>query len=144
MTREDAGKYSAKHASGATPNPETAAALTSRALDDRVSCTDAMTVATELGVSPAEVGKTLDLLEYRIVRCQLGLFGYSPQKRIVKPAEHVTDEVRDELERRAADGEISCASCWSIADTLSIERMEVSSACERLGIKIRHCQLGAF
>jgi len=37
-----------------------------------------------------DVGGTIDLLEIHLNKCQLGLFGYSPKKMIVKPAENVT------------------------------------------------------
>lgn len=144
MTHEDEGHYSAKHPHGTSANPALTAALTERAQDGRVSCTAAHELAAAFKVAPAEVGKTADLLELRIVECQMGLFGYSPEKRIVKPADEVSDELRDSLQRYAANGRISCATCWKIADDLGLEKMTVSSACERLVIKVRHCQLGAF
>ncbi len=144
MTHEDEGHYSAKHPHGTPADPALAAALTQTAQDGRVSCTAAHELAAAFKVAPAEVGKTADLLELRIVECQMGLFGYSPEKRIVKPADEVSDELRDSLQRYAANGRISCATCWKIADDLGLEKMTVSSACERLGIKVRHCQLGAF
>ena len=78
------------------------------------------------------------------MECQLGLYGYSPEKRIVKPAGNVTQELRNQLDRVAGDGRISCASCWKIAETIGLEKMAVSSACEALAIKIKRCQLGAF
>ena len=144
MTREDAGHYSIKHPKGTTYDPALAEALEQKAPDGLLSCTTAHEIASAFAVPPAEVGKTADLLEYRIVECQMGLFGYSPEKRIVKPADEVSDQLRDSLQRYAADGRISCATCWKIADDLALEKMAVSSACERLGIKVKHCQLGAF
>ncbi len=90
------------------------------------------------------MGKTADLLEYRIVECQMGLFGYSPEKRIVRAPEHIDQPLREQLERYAADGRINCATCWKIAADLGLEKMAVSSACEGLGIKVKNCQLGAF
>ena len=144
MTHEDAGHYSSKHPEGTSYDPALAAALTERAEDGRITCTAAFGVAETFKVPSYEVGKTIDLLELRIVECQLGLFGYSPEKRIVKPAEAVPDDLRDRLQKITAEGRISCASCWKIADTLGIGKMAVSSACELLGLKIKPCQLGAF
>ena len=95
-------------------------------------------------MSPSEIGKTADLLEYRITRCQLGLFGYSPHKKIVEAAKNASAEVREQLSRFGADGTISCAACWKVADTLGRERMEVAAVCELLELKIEPCQLGAF
>jgi hypothetical protein len=81
MTHEDAGKYRAKHPAGTAYDPAVAAALTARAEEGKISCTDAHAVAGESGIAPAEAGRTADLLELRIHRCQMGLFGYSPEKR---------------------------------------------------------------
>ena len=144
MTHEDAGKYGAKHPAGAVVDPSIAAALEQRAEDGRVTCVAAHEVAGILSVAPAEVGKAIDLREYRIIECQLGLFGYEPRKKVVQPAETLSDPVREQLDRLAKGGEISCASAWGIADGLGLPRMSVASACELLGIKIRRCQLGAF
>ncbi|MBN1632248.1 MAG: hypothetical protein JW990_21030 [Thermoleophilia bacterium] len=144
MTHEDEGHYSLKHPDGTTHDPALATALCERAVDGRLTCTVAHGVAEAFKVPPAEVGKTADLLELRIVECQMGLFGYSPEKRTVKAADTVSHELRDQLERLGGDGRISCATCWKIAETLGIEKMAVSSACEALGLKVKHCQLGAF
>jgi len=144
MTHEDAGHYSAKHPDGALCDPAIATALAAKAEDGRIRCDAAHVIAAAFGAGPSEIGRTADLLEYHIVECQLGLFGYSPEKRIVKPAEEVSDDLRDRLLKTTGDGRISCASCWKIADTLGVEKMTVSSACEALGIKVKHCQLGAF
>lgn len=144
MTHEDAGHYRAKHPDGTLYDPALADALTERAEDDRVTCTAAFDLVETFKVAASEVGKTADLLEFRITECQLGLFGYSPEKRIVKPAEEVSDDLRDHLLGAAADGRITCAVCWNIARTLGLEKMAVSEACEKLGLKVKNCQLGAF
>lgn len=145
MTHEDAGKYSAKHPAGTLCDPAIAAAIKQKAENGRVACVVAHGIAADLKTTPSEIGKTVDLMEYRIVKCQLGLFGYSPEKKIVRAAEDVSEALRDHLQRSAADdGKISCAACWEIARTFGIKKMMVSAACECLGIKIRPCQLGAF
>jgi hypothetical protein len=144
MTHEDAPKYSAKHPAGTPSDPAVADALGDKAVDGTITCADAFSVAADLSMSPSEIGKTADLLEYRITRCQLGLFGYSPHKKIVEPAKKASAEVREQLSRFGADGTISCAACWKIADTLGVERMEIAAVCELLGFKIEPCQLGAF
>lgn len=144
MTHEDAGHYGAKHPAGTTCDPAVVAAVRERMVDDTIACTAAHEAAAACGVAPAEVGRAADLLECRLSECQLGLFGYSPQRRIVEPAEEITGELRERLTGAATDGRISCASCWAIADTLHIERMAAAAGCELLGLKITHCQLGAF
>jgi hypothetical protein len=144
MTHEDAGHYSAKHPVGMTVDPEIAAVLQESATDGRVTCAAAHDIAEDLGLPPAEVGKAMDLLELRIVACQLGLFGYSPEKKIVKPAEDVSDELRTLLDAAAPEGRITCLACWDIARALGLAKMTVSATCEHLGLKVRPCQLGAF
>lgn len=144
MTHEDAGKYSAKHPAGTVVDPTVAAALKVMAADGRITCAAAHGVAGDLEVAPSEIGTAIDLMEYRIIECQLGLFGYAPERKIVKAADAVSDDLRDRLHKAAPDGVISCASCWGIAQALDMARMDVAAACERLDFKIRPCQLGAF
>jgi hypothetical protein len=84
------------------------------------------------------------LLEVRITECQMGLFGYTPDKRIVKPVEHMSDELRARVDAAAKDGRITCAACWRIAQDLGLQKMDVSAACEALGLKVKNCQIGAF
>jgi hypothetical protein len=144
VTAEYAGKYSRKHLEGTRPDPAIVAAIEEVAEEGRVSCAVAHDLADELAVTPAAVGRTMDLLEYRIVKCQMGIFGYDPEKKIVKPATAVSDELRARILRAAPQGRISCAACWKVAEASGIQKIAVASACETLGIKIKPCQLGAF
>lgn len=144
MPHEYAGHYSTKHPEGTPCDPAIAAALKEAAADGRITCVAAHGVAETLKVPPSEVGKAADLLEFRVIDCQMGLFGYSPEKRLVKPAERVSDELRERVQKAVADGRITCAACWKIARELGMEKMAVSSACERLGLKVKNCQIGAF
>jgi hypothetical protein len=91
-----------------------------------------------------KVGETLDLLEIRLKRCQLGLFGFAGKKLIVEPAAEVSPELEKAIRGSLADRRLSCLSAWKIADEMGIARMDVTSACEALKIKIKPCQLGAF
>ena len=144
MTHEDAGHYAIKHPAGTPHDPEVARGLSARAKNGHITCMAAFEVIEALGVTPAEVGMALDLQEFRIVKCQLGLFGYSPEKRIVKPAAEVSEDMRERILRAADGAGITCAACWQIAESLGVPRMDVSNACERLGLKVTDCQLGAF
>ncbi len=144
MTHNDAGHYSAKHAPGGKPDERIAAAVLRKVAQGELACADAEQIGNEFGVSMAEVGRTLDLLEIRISRCQLGLFGYAPEGKSVRPAGQVSPEFEDAIRSRLSDGRFSCTAAWMIAADMKIPRMEVSSACETLKIKIKPCQLGAF
>jgi len=89
MTHSDAGRYAAKHGKDGSPDEKIAAAVRANLTVGELACAVAERISGELGVSMADVGRTADLLETRIGRCQLGLFGYdapageqfSPPKR---------------------------------------------------------------
>ena len=144
MTHRDAGDYSTKHEAGEKPNPEVAKAVTAAADAGKIACAQVFSIASELGVSPSEAGKTVDLLKIRLVKCQLGLFGYTPDKSIVKPAEKVSPELESTIRSRVADERLPCGQAWQIADDLNLTKLDVSCAAETLGIKVKPCQLGAF
>jgi hypothetical protein len=90
------------------------------------------------------VGKTADLMEYRLVKCQLGLFGYKPGSDILTPATPENPAVVEAIRNGLVDGRLPCKTAWKIAADHDVRKMTVSAACEALGIKIKPCQLGAF
>jgi len=143
MTREHAGHYSQKHP-GDTLDPGLARAVSERAREGRLACAAAFALAKELSLSPAEVGRTLDLLELKISRCQLGLFGYNPGYNKPKPAQSVEPELEEAIRRELVNGRLPCAAAWQLAGQRGLARLEVTSACNKLGLKISQCQLGAF
>ncbi len=144
MTHEDAGHYASKHPKGIKADPTLEKQVRQALSDNHISCAAAHTIATELSIPPSQVGMTIDLLEARITKCQMGLFGYSPQKNIVKPAQSVSLALKNAIQTKQLDGRISCLNCWEIASQQGIKKMALASACECLGLKIKPCQLGAF
>jgi len=116
----------------------------SRADNGAMACAVAFAIAERLNVAPIDVGRALDLEDISIVKCQLGLFGYKPEKKIVKPMKKVPDGLRKEITAGLADGRLPCAQAWLIAERFNMSKMDISAACEKLGIKIKPCQLGAF
>lgn len=144
MTHEDRGHYSKKHPPDRQPRPETEEAVKNRSKEGEVPCAVAFTIVDDLNVTPEEVGFTIDSLENTIVKCQLGLFGYRPQKRIVKSAESVSEELQKAINSSLVDERLPCATAWSLAERFGLPKMEISSACEKLQIKVSSCQLGAF
>ena len=113
-------------------------------MDGKISCAEASRIAGQLQVSMADVGVTIDLLEIYLNKCQLGLFGYSPKKMIVKAAENVTPGLEAAIRKALVRERLPCLSAWKIAAETGRTRMAISSACEKLKIKIKPCQLGAF
>jgi len=144
MTHEDRGHYSKKHKPGREVRPDIAEAVTKNAANGTISCATAHKIARELNISPEEIGFTIDSSEIRITKCQLGLHGFRPEKKIVKAAETLSQEMETAINDSLVDGRLSCAAAWDIAKKMGMARMEVSAACEALGVKIYSCQLGAF
>lgn len=140
----DTAHYARKHGPVATVDPVLRDGLLKRAADRKLPCAVAFDVAELLGVSPDEVGRAADLLELRLVKCQLGLFGYRPQKSIVKPAASVPPELEKAILAGLIDDRLPCKTTWKIAKRLGIQKMKISAACDAMKIKIRPCQLGAF
>jgi hypothetical protein len=144
MKHEKGQKFSAKHGSGALADPTIKAEIEKKAGAGEIACAAAFQIADALGIPPAEVGKTIDLLEFRINKCQLGLFGYKPHKKAVQPKQPANQEMEDALRKALVDGKLACSDAWRIARGFNVPKMSVSGACEALGIKIKPCQLGAF
>jgi len=144
MTHEEKGHFRQKHSPDRKLNERVTAAVKGKVKDGAMACAVAFEVAESLGVPPGEVGFTLDSLEVNIVKCQLGLFGYAPVKRIVKPAERVPPDLEKAIRGALVKDRLPCSSSWALAEKRRLKKMEISSACEALGIKIGPCQLGTF
>ena len=123
---------------------EVGEALQAQASDGEVSCAQAFRIAGELGARPLDLGQIADEVGARFVRCQLGLFGYGPQKSIVEPAADVPAELEQALREGLILDHLPCAVAWAIASRFTIPKLHVSAAAERLGIRIAQCQLGGF
>jgi len=144
MAREDGPKFSGKHGANAQADPNATDKIKQNAVNGEVACAVAFKIADELNITPAEVGKAIDLLDYRIMKCQLGLFGYLPDKKRVKPKAPEDQQLEQAIRDALVDEKLVCGDAWSIASRFKVPKMTVSAACEALGIKIKPCQLGAF
>lgn len=144
MTIQDRGHYSKKHSGGRKIDAKIVKFIEEKASDKKITCAGAFKIAEICGTTADEIGFTLDMLEIRIIRCQMGIFGYEPEKKVVKPMDQIPDELKSAIKSKLAEGRLTCASAWEIAGTLNIPKMHVSSACEGLAVKIKPCQLGAF
>lgn len=115
-----------------------------RAPNGELPCLVAFQIARELDALPTEVGMTADLLNFKLIKCQLGLFGYKPKKKIVKPEGEVNQDMIVAIREGLVGGQLPCKSAWDIASRFKVPKMTISGACESLNIKIKECQLGAF
>ncbi|MFA4915243.1 MAG: hypothetical protein WC560_01050 [Syntrophales bacterium] len=125
-------------------NGKIAEAVRMKAVEGKIACADAAGIADKLNVAICEVGANLDLIGMRITKCQLGLFGHALRKTSIPSAETVVPELEKAIRDKLIDNCLPCAACWDIAGQLGIARMNVSSTCDALDIKVKPCQLGAF
>lgn len=132
-----------KHA-GKSPDPKIEAELAIKNIEGELPCALAFDVATDLNVTPAEVGVTCDLVNIKISKCQIGLFGYQPNKKPVTAAKEPTAALKEAILSAQTDKRITCQIAWEIAARLKVGKIAVGSACEAMGIKVKDCQVGAF
>lgn len=143
MGHQDRGHYARKH-QDQDQNPEIADRIKASARQDMIECASAHRIAKATGCTPSQIGVQADLLELRIARCQMGLFGYGPKKKNLNPDVKISDALKKDILNGQKEGRISCRSCWDIARANKISRTDMGSACEKLEVRIKPCQLGAF
>ncbi len=121
------------------------------ALDENghLSCEAAHEIASKSESTPEEVGKRATDLGIQITRCQLGFFGYAPEKgmpgyKIVHKLDTLPEPVSAEVKNAAAEGKVSCREVWRIAEKHNVKRPDMGDIVETLGIKVTPCQLGCF
>lgn len=144
MTHEDKGHYRKKHPPEKNLPPSLIGEVRKVVRENRISCARAFRVAATTGAPPDQVGAAIDIEEISLEKCQLGLFGYGPERKILHPLEEVPPKLKKAVEESLVEGRLPCASAWEIAKRLRLSRVTVASACETLKIRISRCQLGAF
>ncbi len=143
MTHKDSGNYGKKR-EGIPLNEKIANKIKEKLQENKISCAQAHSIAEELDIKPAEVGATIDLLEIRINKCQLGLFGYENKKNIPPLTEKVGPDIESAIKSSLSGGKLKCIDAWNIARKFNITRPMMAAICESMKIKISECQLGAF
>ena len=144
MTHEDKGKFFTKHPKDTKVDEDLKKEILEQVKNSSLSCKKAEEIAGEMGFSLEETGRTIDILNIKITKCQLGLFGYGETQKIVQSAKEIPPELKESITSALEDERLSCVAAWEIAGKLNISRMKVAAACEALQIKIKPCQLGAF
>lgn len=137
-------KYSKKHQQKEVADPVVKNTILHRAKDGKISCADAFDIARELNAPVASVGITIDLLDIKLTKCQLGLFGYKPKKKLLRPSNVADPDLKGAISEALAKGRLSCKRAWNISSRFNVNKITVSSTCEFMEIKINDCQLGAF
>ena len=136
--------FSTKHGPDEKPDTLIKNEILKQTKNDKIPCAVAFEIAKELQISPETVGKTADVMNFKLTKCQLGLFGYQPKKKIIKPQDNINEDVKDAVSDALVQGRLSCKRAWDIASRLQVSKMTVSSACEAMKVKIKDCQIGAF
>ena len=111
--------------------------------DGKIACAKVFDVIREYTFFPDIAGFTLNQNKTKLNLCQLGLFGYPEGKKIIE-CDSVSEDLEDKIYSSLEDEKLPCAAAWNIAAELNMKKLEVTAACEKLGIKINKCQLGAF
>ena len=142
--RAKKGNFKEKHPKGTSPDPLILDSVKNRIRDNAITCADATEISQRLQKPMLDVGTAIDLMEGQITKCQLGLFGFYPQSKIVSPAETIDPEIEKAIRSSLKNGRLPCYEAWEIAKSFGLPRLDVAALCEAIGIKITPCQLGAF
>ncbi len=127
----------------------------------QLSCEEAYIVAEARGVNPQAVRQQADNLGIRISRCQLGLFGYAPEKgrpgfraagEAVRGSGQKTEEKMEPVPEKVAtavgdtcsNNEITCVELWELGRAHNVSRFDMGCLAESLELSVRRCQLGCF
>jgi hypothetical protein len=144
MSKDNRSSFSEKHGGSMPPEAGLAAEIQRRAKNASLACAVAFDIAADLGKSPAEVGKAADLLNLRLEKCQLGLFGYGTRRKIADPRPPSDETLAEAIRQGKVDDRLPCKTAWEIAARFKVSKLSIGNACEFMGIKIKPCQLGAF
>ena len=110
----------------------------------KLPCAVAFDIAKQNQMLVKKIGQTADSAGIRLSKCQLGLFGYPPENKIIKSLDTVEPELQSAINEVQKDNVIQCADIWDIAKKMGMKKLHVSCACETMALKIKGCQLGAF
>jgi len=118
--------------------------IKARLQSGKLPCAVAFDIAEQNHIPVHTVGQTADTEGVRLSKCQLGLFGYLPDNKIIKPLETIEPELEAAINNIQKNNVIQCPEIWEIAKKMGMRKLHVSCACETLKLKIKACQLGAF
>jgi hypothetical protein len=136
--------FSDKHGEGIKVRPDLADIVRENSTEGKLPCAVAFKIAREMNLTPTEVGVALDILEIKISKCQMGIFGYGKDNKFSKPMKDVPVSLEKAIRKNLAEDKLACRDAWQIAEILGIGKMDVTAACDAMGIKVSPCQLGAF
>lgn len=137
-------RFSKKIPEGFSPDDTLCERITSQVKDNQMACASAFALARELQIPESIVGYHLNHLDIPLVKCQIGLFGHSKGAKLIKTLDYVDSRLEAGIRDLVSGGVLSCEMVFRLSGELGISKVDVGSACETLGIKIKHCRFGAF
>lgn len=143
MSLEEGKTYADKHASDTQIDSNIRDQINAHKKDDTLPCAVAFEIANQLNVTPQQVGTTIDLMNLKLVKCQIGLFGYDGGKKLT-PDHSPDPALKEAILSASVDNRMPCTKAWEIAEQSNIGKLTLGNVCEGLGIRIKPCQLGAF
>jgi hypothetical protein len=144
MSKDKPQKFSDKHKAAEKPNPEITSKIEHRSKNTEIPCARVFEIVEETGFLPADIGKNIDLMNYKLIKCQLGLFGYTPEKKIVNAQDTPNNDLKNAIKNALVNEKLPCQSAWEIAARFQVPKLTVSGVAEGMGVKVKPCQLGAF
>ena|SRR5271157_4216850 len=116
--------------------------------DNQLSCVLAHNLAGKWGVMPEALGAAAREIGIRIIRCQIGLFGYGPKGtpsyRVVQAADNIPKGLTVEVHAELVDGRLPCRAAWALAQRSGLTYRQMGDVVVALGLKVKPCQLGQF
>jgi hypothetical protein len=116
MSERKRKPYSQKHDPNLRPDSRIEKEMKKRDAGREIPCALAFEIAEGLGVEPEDVGRTADVLDIPLVRCQLGLFGYKPENKIIRADDTTNQEIKNALIGSSHHHRLPCEKAWQIAD----------------------------
>lgn len=144
MSESKRKPYSQKHDPNLRPDSRIEKEMKKRDASREIPCALAFEIAEGLGVEPEDIGRTADVLDIPLVKCQLGLFGYQPDNKIIRAEDTTNREIKNAVIESSHNHRLSCEKAWQIADRFNISKRTVGNLCQANRIKIKDCRLGAF
>jgi len=144
MTHEDKGKYFKKHPEGTKINEALKQEILKQTSDNNISCAAAEKISQATNTPLSEIGVAIDMQNINIAHCQLGLFGFDGKQKRVPAAASVAPDLEAAIRKSLVNERLPCIAAWDIAEKFKMKRLDVCAASEKLKIKVKPCQLGAF
>jgi len=148
MVTHSSRRFSKKHGQDMQPDALIKAEIVKRKKNDRLPCAVAFEIAKEMNIFPKKVGEIADLVNCKLAKCQLGLFGYKRKINLAKSRDlrklSQNMELKDAVLDALVNGKLACKCAWKIASEFNVSKFSLAALCNLMEIGITECQLGIF